>query len=316
MLPDDLLTLAFLELCENRIKSNDMACFIIKTGDWIVNESILFHQTGMDPYYKVWHTSGRNMIIYMHSDGGSIVTAERNYPITKGCLCFIGSDKFHYTLPDDPQAYDRSKTFFSNAVLEKILAALPADLHFDRVFTTTSLVYAQIDSELRAEVEERFAEINRYADDGFYGQAIAFSCWIRLLIDLHKNAAENIASPSDEMQKAIEYINRHISEDMSIDEICAAVHMSKYHFCRKFKKTVGLTVMNYILKTRIISAKSMLQSEALPIGEISERCGFSSMSYFCRVFKENLNCTPLQYRKKNAVSNTGKTAGNEKMKRP
>ena len=56
--------------------------------------------------------------------------------------------------------------------------------------------------------------------------------------------------------------------------------------------------MNYILKTRIISAKNLMETTNLTIGQISQRCGFSSQSYFCRVFKEECGMTPLQFRDK------------------
>ena len=55
--------------------------------------------------------------------------------------------------------------------------------------------------------------------------------------------------------------------------------------------------MRYILKMRIGTAKNMLENTDLSIGRISEQCGFSSQSYFCRVFKEEWGITPLQYQK-------------------
>ena len=96
---------------------------------------------------------------------------------------------------------------------------------------------------------------------------------------------------------SMEYINENIQRDISIDEICAAVHMSKYHFCRQFKKITGTTVMNYIKKTRVIMAKNMLINESLSVAEISNRCGFSSISYFSRIFKEETGVSPLKYKK-------------------
>ena len=92
-----------------------------------------------------------------------------------------------------------------------------------------------------------------------------------------------------------EYINNHIHEDIRIDSICEAIHVSKYYFCKKFKQSTGITVMNYILKTRIISATNLLESTDLPIGEISEKCGFSSPSFFSQAFRKEHGVTPRQY---------------------
>ena len=74
--------------------------------------------------------------------------------------------------------------------------------------------------------------------------------------------------------------------------------MSKYHFCRQFKQHIGLTVMKYILRTRITLAKIDLVKTNLSVSEISEKNGFSSVSYFCRIFNETEGCSPLQFRKK------------------
>ena len=260
---------------------------------------VIFHEIGMDNYYKTWHTTGKNMLLYIHSDGGSIVSTEKNHPIKKGGLCFIGANKFHYTLPDDPKEYDRSKVFISDEQLESILKLFPEDLKMDTIFSPTSLVCTQLAAEEQRLAEGIFAEISEHSDEKYYGESVLLSGYMRLLICLNRSKNENVAAPADVMQKAVEYINRNIADNISIDDICAAVHMSKYHFCRKFKKTTGLTVMDYVLETRIVAAKHMLSNESAPVSEISGKCGFSSISYFCRVFKESTGMSPLQYRKVN-----------------
>ena len=58
-----------------------------------------------------------------------------------------------------------------------------------------------------------------------------------------------------------------------------------------------LTVMEYILKTRVMLAKGMLSSTDEPVLRVSEECGFSSVGYFCRAFKSEVGLTPLAYRK-------------------
>jgi len=104
------------------------------------------------------------------------------------------------------------------------------------------------------------------------------------------------------MGKAIDYINRNISMEIDIDRICAAINISKYYFCRQFKQHTGMTVMKYILQTRLILSKTDLKKTNLSVTEISGKYGFSSVSYFSRIFKEEEGCSPLQYRKRNRVS--------------
>ena len=235
--------------------------------------------------------------MYIHSGSGSIVDREKNYPLAPGCLCFVGANRFYYTLPDHPEAYDRSKVFLSNHDLSKVLDLFPEDLQMKNLFTPNSMVYAQVPPKITQQICEIFDDLAQYEDRDYYHDALVTSHYIKLLILLNEYATNTVFPVFGMVQKATEYINSHIHEHLTIDEICSVLHVSKYYFCKKFKQSTGITVMNYILMTRIISAKNMLENSDLAIGEISSRCGFSSQSYFCRVFKDESGMTPLQYQK-------------------
>jgi len=259
-----------------------------------MENSILHHQIGRDQYYKIWHTIGKHMLIYIHQGGGSIVCSERAYPMEKGTLCFIGAGKYHYTMPDDPLIYDRSKVFLSTEELHRLFALLPEKNRFSRSYTGDAFVCSQIPPEQQGAVEALFQEIADAPE--CYREAVLYSGYLRLLTLLDQHIPEQLSPSSDTMQLAIEHINRHIFEALTIDGICDAVHTSKYHFCRQFKKATGFTVMEYILKTRLILARDMLLKTDKTISEISESCGFSSVSYFSRVFRQEMGMSPLKYR--------------------
>ena len=237
------------------------------------------------------------MIIYMHSEGGSIVCNEKIYPIKKGALCFVGAKKYHYTMPNVAGDYERSKIFISNEEFNRLVSIFQKKEAISKSFNDNSLVYAQIpENDIKA-VDALFDDISRYAENESYGNMMFASCFIRLLVYMSENAVDAVTPPHGTMYKAIEYINDNIRENITVDSICKHVHTSKYHFCRSFKKTTGLTVMNYILNTRITLAKNLLANESISVGEISGLCGFSNISVFCRAFKENTSMTPLQYRR-------------------
>lgn len=265
----------------------------------VVNEEqkMIFKQKGMDPYYKIWHTTGENMILYIYSGTGSIVTGEQNYPIIPGCLCFIGADKFHYTLPEVPEEYVRSKVFISREKLQDLYSGVRNKSEFGQIFTASNLVYARVSEKDQAYVERLLVDLSENLETDWIGETILECQYMRLLIFIYQNMISRISKPEGFAQKAVAYINHHIAEELEMDRICAAVPMSKYHFCRKFKEATGITVMQYVLQTRIALAKSKLQENKLSIGEISNQCGFCSQSYFCRIFKEETGCTPLQYRR-------------------
>lgn len=98
-------------------------------------------------------------------------------------------------------------------------------------------------------------------------------------------------------EETISYINEHLTEDISVPVLADRVGLSLYHFIRSFKKETGFTPHDYIIHTRINTAKYLLKNTELPIKEICFQCGFSSESVFCNCFKLRLKVTPIQYRK-------------------
>lgn len=61
------------------------------------------------------------------------------------------------------------------------------------------------------------------------------------------------------LQRAIEYIRLHLSENVRLDNVAAAAGLSSFHFARMFKKTTGLTPHRYLMKARVKRAESLLR---------------------------------------------------------
>lgn len=255
-----------------------------------------FHQKGVDPLYKIWNRIGGHMIIYIYSDGGSIVFHDKILPMKKGTLCYIGPDIYHYTLPDQPATYHRSKIYIPDATFRKMLELVPEECSFYKLFSEKSVVYSVIPEEMQGEAEKLFACANNAK--GNLLPAEFLSSFFSLMTYIEKYSEQIISLPRDFIAKAIEYINFNYPGDISLDDVCSAAHVSKHYLCRRFRSSVGMTVMDYILSTRIAAAKKMLASSAFSVSEISERCGFSSHAYFCQAFKKSTGITPNGYRQK------------------
>ena len=101
------------------------------------------------------------------------------------------------------------------------------------------------------------------------------------------------------VKKAIGFICSESQREISLDEICELVGLSKYYFAREFKRITGHTIVHYINLTRCESAKVMLCESDASIAQIASLCGFSDQSYFTRVFKLTTGVSPTEYRKEN-----------------
>ena len=103
-----------------------------------------------------------------------------------------------------------------------------------------------------------------------------------------------------EIQKvhsALSYINTKYGDDITLEEISTYAGLDPSYFCRVFKAATGATFTEYLNFVRVCKAETLLARSTLGILEISEAVGFSSVSYFGRIFKKYRGCSPRTYRR-------------------
>lgn len=102
--------------------------------------------------------------------------------------------------------------------------------------------------------------------------------------------------------QALEYIDSHYMNDITLDEVADEIGFSKYHFSRLFKQYTNYTFCDYVTLRRIKVAEEYLASPDYSVTEVAMQAGFSSISTFNRLFKQMKGCTPSEYRAKNTPS--------------
>ncbi len=116
----------------------------------------------------------------------------------------------------------------------------------------------------------------------------------------------NIKS-SKEAQKILpllSHINSNYNENLTLEAASAMLNFDPSYFCRIFKLATGATFTEYLNFVRICKSEKLLARSDKSILEISEAVGFSSVSYFNRIFKKYKNCSPRFYRLAKHKENT------------
>ena len=112
--------------------------------------------------------------------------------------------------------------------------------------------------------------------------------------------ASDGAAPLPKMiEKALQYLDKHIYEDIFVANIAKDVGCSGEHLSRLFKKHCNITLMEYVTKERISIAKDMLMHSNCKVREIALVLRFSSVAHFCNVFREIDGLTPSEWREAN-----------------
>jgi len=107
-----------------------------------------------------------------------------------------------------------------------------------------------------------------------------------------RNRAEPVA-----IWKARKYIEEHSREELSLTKVAKAVNMNANHLSENFKHVTGINFVEYVARTRFVTACDLLRHCDLRISEIAFAAGFQSLSQFNRVFKKFLGKSPTQYRR-------------------
>lgn len=100
----------------------------------------------------------------------------------------------------------------------------------------------------------------------------------------------------DQIQNAIDFIEEHLHDNLSLDEIAKQANFSRWHFQIVFNSAVGETVKDYIRKRRLSESLEDLKTDKRII-DIALRAGFESQEAYTRAFKNFFGLTPGDYRK-------------------
>jgi two-component system response regulator YesN len=99
-----------------------------------------------------------------------------------------------------------------------------------------------------------------------------------------------------QVNKAIDYINKHYTDDISIESLVEEARLDRKIFLRLFLKITGYTVHNYLVKVRLERAKEDLGDFSLTVAQVAHRNGFNSGSYFGKKFRKVIGLMPTEFR--------------------
>lgn len=110
-----------------------------------------------------------------------------------------------------------------------------------------------------------------------------------------KNAAELF------VDECITYISYNLKEDCSVQSLSNHFNVSNSYIYKSFMKVLHESPSKYVTRMRILRAKSLLLTNLFTIGEVAEEVGYETPAQFSKVFKEHMQYSPREYRKKNLI---------------
>lgn len=126
--------------------------------------------------------------------------------------------------------------------------------------------------------------------------AMIYAMLMKLLEECGASGTGGSGNPV--IDRAITYIQAHLMEKLSVEEIAASAGYSASYFSHLFASETGMSPYQFVMKSRVEQAQQLLKTTRLAVQEIAFQCGFNSAANFCYTFRRLTGISPHEYRKR------------------
>ncbi len=258
--------------------------------------------------YTHWHEEME--IIYIEKGSGILRINENTFRIQAGDFALINKEAVHHLKSDL-----KNILYFKSLVFDLvILSGIAGDLCHEKLIhmlMNKQADFVHIIKPKDAHYENIHHIFLAIIEDGIKKEPFYYVKLKGLLFLLfYELASGEYIIPSDQtdtkklssIKIALNYIDSHYQEDLSVKELASMVHYSDYYFMKVFKQYTGKTLISYINHLRLEKSKHLLFHSDHSITEIALEVGFHNTSYFIRKFQEENGMTPQKLRKNCTIS--------------
>jgi AraC-like DNA-binding protein/ligand-binding sensor protein len=196
----------------------------------------------------------------------------------------------------------------------QVLRQKPTKASFDRAMEQAAKLGAELDVEKARTAYFQTPVISQKKLDSVTSLLSIFA--EHLSIKSNQIAVRQANAEPPLVTKAKQFIEEHLTEDLSLGQVAKAVHASVFYFCKMFKKGAGLNFTEFVSRTRVEKSKNLLLNPNLRVSEIAYEVGFQSLTHFNRVFKKVVGESPTEYREHLPASRSPSRAGATTGSRP
>ena len=248
-----------------------------------------------------WHSALE--LFYVYSGTLEIIVNGESVLVEAGHGAFLNSRRVHYSCVDSGDCRILLAILDIPGINWQYSAITE---YFEKKFGWSTADYLILHPEVpwEQEVMDGLHKLHKelHEEDMNPFKVMAAAGYITALIG--DNIPEIESESSDFSGRAIllnmtAFISEHYNEHITLDDIAAAGGICRSKCCQIFHDQIRQTPNNYLINYRIAKSCEFLRNTDMSIGEISEKSGFRSPSYFTNVFQKHIGATPREYRARN-----------------
>ena len=230
-----------------------------------------------------WH---ENIEVLLVTEGeGTVMCEDEQTTVCAGDLCVIDSDLIHRVESRD---FIRYFCLIVDNAFCRDCGLHPEQYRFMRRIRSNKL------AEQYHNVAEAYLAQDEFRETAVRGELLRFMVLLCRDYRVQKGASTPHHAP-DGIRRAITYVRTHYAEQIAMDDLAAVAGLSKYHFTREFKRVAGHSPVTYINMVRIHQASRMLEAGQTSVCAVAAACGFSTPSYFTKMFVRLRGMLPSEW---------------------
>lgn len=258
-------------------------------------EVIMAGITYPNPTYRIMHNVSREfpydyyVFEYVVKGAGYIETPEERYMVTEGDFYFLNKKRYHIYYADPDHPYQKIFIVLYGSFVDFLVSKhLSNDSVYIKKCNLEGLM-TQIIQLLREEEPINYDKLSLAV--------------LTLFQQVFPSPYRSKPSTKRNPEIIKNYIDTHINEKITLEDISNNLYISKSHIERAFKKEFGQTPLAYCLNQKIEQVASMLVTTDYPLPQIAQQFGFADVKYMSKCFKKIKGQTPTEYKRNMLAKN-------------
>ncbi len=260
---------------------------------YLLEDFRLFHLRDAQGTKIDYHYHTFCKLLMLCSGKGSYVVDGQRYALEAGDIVLVGHNCVHKPEFERGVPYERVIIYISPGFLNRYSTD---DCNLQDMFSGNFAHVLHADGNSSQQMFSIAQQLENELKSDFYGRVVIGSGLLtRLLVEIGRNflsgSGEMETQLSGRVAQIRNYIDTHLEEDLSIEQIAEEFFVSKYHMMRQFREQTGQSVHNYLTERRLLHARALISS-GMRATESCFRSGFRSYSSFTRAYGKRFGVTP------------------------
>ena len=273
---------------------------------YLLEDFRLFHLKDVQGARIDYHYHEFYKLLFLISGNGAYSIEGKRYLLHPGDIVLVGSQCVHRPEFESGMTYERIILYISPEFL-KIQSASDCDLK-SCFLSSAGHVYRPDDTAKKIILSNLTSLENTLNDHQFVRTVLANSIILKGLVEINRGMLEKhgqLPSPvmpqNKRMQEIMYYIDKHLTENISIDQLAETFYLSRYHMMRRFKEETGTTIHTYLSDKRLLLARDLI-NQGHAATDACFLCGYQNYASFSRAYGKLFGTTPTGRKIKEAAS--------------